>query len=238
MNARTVVSAFTGLLLIACTPSPMPNAEVIGTQNQSAAVLVQRLQQQGESNVSVIEIGKQPGASFAMSFRIGGAEDFSIKASTSGSLAKTSADISSFKVYLLEDTTAPSGDIGSKVVAGPVSVSANLSGSNQTFVFSNVAANSASKKYYVGLQAFDASNANLTASTGKTVGSAAVALSNAGGDGLGGVQVNADLSITGGQEGRLNVLLPLLNATGASLDSQVTVQNGSSSIGPVSITSP
>ncbi|HEY9840682.1 MAG: hypothetical protein ACAI44_20290 [Candidatus Sericytochromatia bacterium] len=214
----TLLPALTWLL--ACAPAPLPTAAYL---------------MPGQSGVRVLDLGRSTGAIFEIRFQLAPAGDFRLKDSSSGAAASKAADIDHFVVYLLETDAAPSAEVKERVVAGPMIVPGGVTGPEQGFIFRNVAANQPGLKYFVGLQARDAGDVNLTAETGVLLNAEPLAVSNTGGDGSGAVSVGADLSI--GQAQPLMVILPLLDARGAALDTRVSVTDGETAIPPVSISS-
>lgn len=192
-----------------------------------------------EKNIqeNVIEVSKNQGANFTVSFNFNEGKPFTIKAppsNTDGVPAKTGTDIKSLKVYLVESATgyASGGDpIGDKISAGPFDLD-RTGTSAYTVTFSKVPPNTATKSYYVAVRAFDTigatgnelikDNNGGTAWTGTTASTPKVAVSAS--------SVSVDSSFAVNTPTAIPVTLNLLDAVGATLQSSVTPNAGSNTL--------
>ncbi|PIQ27688.1 hypothetical protein COW36_07270 [bacterium (Candidatus Blackallbacteria) CG17_big_fil_post_rev_8_21_14_2_50_48_46] len=233
--------------LLACQTGPVPTAlQSVPTGSFNAAeVLVAKLKAQGQENITLVDLGqgRKTGASFSMTLNFKDAPGFATQASTSG--VPSGAGLNQLRVYLLESAAAPgAGDISALVKnTGGTAVARSGVGA-QTFVFANVPANTAGKKYWVGV------SAELNITTGPAPapytlnlvatpnthfeGTSAklVAVSSAGGEGAGQVFVDANYQVS--NTTALSLSMTLKNETGATIDSAVTVNNGTTGIGAIS----
>jgi len=189
--------------------------------------------QQKANQVYVADIGNgKVGASFSTTINF--KEGFNVKANVNGSVAKTSADIAKVDAYLLELTAAPTA--GSDPLAGLVTGGSVMdiakTGASFTILFRNVPANTATKKYFVGLVAKDTAG-NVISKNPATdwTGASAnkgLSITNGGGDGTGFVTVNSSYTVSNSTN--LTVSLSLLDAVGAQIDSTATVTNGTTTL--------
>jgi len=260
-------SSALALALVACGPQSAPVQPEANNNSMSvrAQELVQQYEQQGQTNVQVLDVGKgkKTSAAIAINLSYTNPADFSTKISKNGWEGKLRADVDQFRVYLLECdvfTALPTADVGNPpdlhggngcnyVHDGTVAKSAGFV-SNQTFIFDNVDENTVDNtgelwRYFVAIAA--ESIAPLTNITdpvhGYMVGSpndsmGPVALSSGGGDN-GGVKVEPGYIIASGEDAALTITLNLQSDQGAFIDSDVNVTDGATSYqGTVGVGSP
>lgn len=200
-------------------------ANTFSLGNIPVATLVQSLQVSGE-NVTIADVGKgiKTGAAFSvkLDFTDGKKrENFSVKASSSGTTNSTSANITSVDVWLIDSAGAPSGAL--TAAFGPFNVVRTGAGP-YTIVFNNVT--TSTNKYYVAIRAKNGA-ANITnLGSGATIGGSNVYVSTGGGEGAGQVAVGAAPTYTVSNTAQLTVTLKLLDALGATIDSQTTITDG------------
>lgn len=234
------------LCLTACTASPN-SAPAINAQafSAQARALAAQFKAQGQ-NTQILRVSPTPSQA-ALAVRIQPVQqDFAVQASSNGAVAKVLADVSDYELFLFECSAAPTpGAAGSETdldtgnCAQIFNATVSATGSaTQNFVFDHVAQNTVGSRYFVGISAMEAGPVNITAFTGFLSSGAqpapgAIALSNGGGDGDGGVAVNASFAVS--NTAALQLPLSLLDAVGAGLDSQVTVSNGSSTLPTISV---
>lgn len=182
---------------------------------------------------------------------------FSIKNSVNGQTKQLKSDIDLIRVYLVDSNTSTLSD--SNIKFGPLDISSNSTGTLLTFFnnikgtsgngsikFSNVGAGT----YYVLVGAYSDtvtinSTTNITDNTNNTLGAYTTltessvdlgrfAISTSGGDSnSGSVEIGnlaTGYSLVNNGTDALNVDLKLRSEVGATIDSTVTITNGSSSI--------
>lgn len=249
-------SSALALILAACGPQTtlvQPDPHINGVSAQ-AQKWVQEFEQQGQGNVQILDVGKgkkQTSAAIAINFTYANSADFSTKTSQNGWEGKTFTDLNRFHVYLLEcDSNAlPTAD---PLTPPDLSISGcdwkfdghvdkvgGFSG-NQVFIFDNVDVSSPpfvseDFRYYVAIAAEENTTFNNITGpiSGFTIGSPApssngpVALSNSGGNGSGGVKIEAGYVVKSGEESSLGVNISLQSDQGAFIDSNVVVAPGS-----------
>jgi len=194
--------------------------------------------------VTVLDAGNgaKTGASFAFKLNFGNG-GFKTKASSSGTAGKTvSSDLTQLRVYLLDSAGTPSGNFTSPsiVSAGPflVTKSASLTsgGLPQTVVFSNV--KSSTNRYYVAVAGLNSSSSNITnLNAPANDGSGTYYVTNTGGNGTGSTAVgpaSGGYVIAGADSPNLAVTLNLADAIGATVQSDVKVNDGGPDLIPVS----
>ncbi|PIQ25826.1 hypothetical protein COW36_22050 [bacterium (Candidatus Blackallbacteria) CG17_big_fil_post_rev_8_21_14_2_50_48_46] len=223
---KTLATSFFALsLVVACatpTPAPVSVSSVLQQGIQETSMNVQKALAQP----TIIDVGRgqiKTPASFKLTIKAadGG---FAVKASSSGTRNSVAADISSFDVYLIDSVAAPSGAI--TAAHGPFNVTASLVTGQQTITFNNVT--TSTNNYYVAIKAKDSGGGNITnLGSGITIGGANVYVSTTGGGGAGEVGVGAAPTYTVSSTTQLGVGLTLLDALGATIDSKVTVTDGS-----------
>lgn len=182
---------------------------------------------------------------------------FSIKNSTSGQTKKLKSDISLIRVYLVNSNASTLGD--SNIKFGPLDISSSSTGTLLTF-FNNLKgvsgtgsikfSNVGSGTYYVIVGAYSDtgtinSTTNITDNTNNISGAYSTltessidlgrfAISTSGGDSnSGSVQIGnlaTGYSLVNNGTDPLNVDLKLRSEVGATIDSTVTITNGSSTI--------
>ncbi|PIQ27689.1 hypothetical protein COW36_07275 [bacterium (Candidatus Blackallbacteria) CG17_big_fil_post_rev_8_21_14_2_50_48_46] len=247
------------LLLMACTPGNTPTVSLEGLKFAELSPLAQSAvnaaQAQGQKDITVLDVGhgQKTGAAFSVSLHFQeGKGSFSTQASSSGIPASTSAN--KVEVYLMEFDGAPPSSGALPTTAPALKHSQvfakNLVGGAQTFVFSNVpASGNATSKFYVAARLIydnptPAYLLNLVkpASTPITLALGAngpIVLSNGGGSGnSGGVFVDPRYQIAAADNAQLTMTMQLDDEKGASIDSKVTVTDGTTGIGAIGVTSP
>lgn len=256
MAKKTIALVITGLLLSAChsQPSPvttLPTRQTDGNAFAQAEQRIHQLKAQGHQNISVIDVGKgkQTPAVLALSVKFQANSHFKIQDSVSG--IPSGATLNALRVFLLESNgLIASGDISSLVKHDAV-ISRTGSPSSpytRTFVFANVPANtSTTHRYYVGvspllqvssgpppapytLNLLATPNTHYFANTSELV-----AISNGGGESnSGAVFVDANYQVS--DLTPLSITMTLKDETGAQIDADVTVNNGSTGpLPPISV---
>ncbi len=252
MIKKSAALLLTTSLLMACNsqPSPLATAPVSPQQtavnsSPEADKLVSQLKAQGNQNISVIDVGqgKKTPAVLSMTVNFTNAEAFKTQASVSG--VPSGATLNQLRVFLLESTGAPAaGNITALVknAGGTLITRAGLG--PHTFVFANVPANAATMKYYVGVSpllnvptgpptAPYTLNLLATPNTHNHGVLGLVAISSTGGEGAGEVHVDANYQVS--NLAALGIALTLRNETGASIDSQATITNGTTGVPAISV---
>jgi len=247
------VSAALALFASACATQPatqeQPSAPGMSAR---ASEIIRDLKIQGQTDIQVLDVGrgKKTNAAFAVTFKTTEA-DFSTKASVDGAIAKVLADVSDYELFLFDCSSAPSpGAAGAETdlnAGTPCSQSFNAgvtsaNTGSQTFIFDNVGQSTG--RFFVGVSAMEniPPMTNITEFTGYvTTGThpapGPIALSNGGGDSDGGVGVDASFAVS--NTAQVTISLGLLDALGATLDSQVTVADGNASLsGTPGVSSP
>lgn len=214
-----------GALLAACHAQPQSIASI-----QAGGVPEAELH--ASQHTHTIRLSEEEGGSFVLDLQLQRERGFEIKQSAPGETAATSSDIDHYDLYVFEASSALSGDVSAALVEGPIV----LDSSHSSFSFVNVAANTTGMRYFVGVQALDADNKVLNASTGATLSGAHISLSSGGGDGDGGLEVNSDLEVSSTQA--LTLTLPLRDARGAQVSASLNVIDGSSNLPPVTLSAP
>jgi len=149
---------------------------------------------------------------------------FAVQANSDGVAHKRATDIQSFDVYLIDSATAPSGSL--TPAHGPYIVSASLSSGQQTIQFNNVTASS--NDYYVAIKAKDSGGENITnTGSGASISGENVYISSSGGGGNGQVSIGSAPTYTVSTTSTLQVALSLKDAIGATLDTRLSVTDGS-----------
>jgi len=216
--SSVTASIFALSLFAACAaPTPVMQASLSSFETvQKVAVTQQSM------STTVIDVGqgiKTP-ATFSVTINAesGG---FTTQASSSGTTNSVIADVDEFHVYLIDKGTAPTGT--ETAAFGPFTVA--TTGATQTITFSNVT--ESTNDFYVAIAAIDgvANVTNLASSI--TADGERVYVSTSGGNGTGGVAVGAAPTYTITDTTQLAVPLTLLDALGATIDSEVTVTDGS-----------
>lgn len=225
------------LIFSACSPStaPAPNAN-----NNPLTAQTQ--------NLSVIDLKKGQG-SMRITLNAQRAESFGIKTNTNGQLAKVNADVSNLEIFLFDI------DSGLRPTAGTAATPFNLSGasgitmvnssiisftgSTQTVLLKNIPANTnGSGRFFIGVRAFESTENITDPSTGFSYGAGVnfqLAISSSGGDTAeqGGASINASYVVS--NPTALGINVPLKNETGATLDAQVSIADGSTTLPGISI---
>ncbi|MBT9545377.1 MAG: hypothetical protein IV090_08310 [Candidatus Sericytochromatia bacterium] len=253
MIKKTAALVLSTGLLMACNGQPTPVATAPVSTPQTAAInsspeaqqLVNQLKAQGNQNVSVIDVGqgKKTPAVLSMTVNFKNAEAFKTQASVSG--VPSGATLNQLRVFLLESNGAPApGNITALVKNAGGSLITRAGLGPHTFVFANVPANAATMKYYVGVSpllnvptgpptAPYTLNLLATPNTHNHGALGLVALSTTGGEGAGEVHVDANYQVS--NPAVLGIAMTLRNETGASIDSQATITNGSTGIPVISV---
>lgn len=203
------------LLLSSCT-----NAVINSGQGKTSIARI-------DDNTYIAQVGTEKGADF--SIKLNFQNGFSAKASSGGKAAKQPTDISKVDVYLLKlaanfSGTDPIGSSGANVVKSFTDVVKG--GSSFNLTFKNVPGLSG-LQYWVGVVAKDSTGAVISkppspAWTGGTATAAtsALALSTSG---IGVSPVDEGVTSTG----NLTVNVPLLDASGAQIGADASVNAGS-----------
>jgi hypothetical protein len=235
--------AFLLLSLISACTTPVSPVKVNSDVQTKNEIKDNNVLAQKDLQKNIIEVSKNQGASFNVTFDFNEGKPFTVKAppeNIDGVPAKTGTDIKSLKVYLVESATgyASGGDpIGDKIAAGPFDLD-RTGTSAYTVTFSKVPPNTSTKSYYVAVRAFDNTggtgnelikdNNGGTAWTGTTASTPKVAVSTTG------VSVNSSFVVS--DPTAIPVTLNLLDAVGATLKSSVTPNAGSNSLPFSSVT--
>ena len=229
------------LLLSACSNNVATvNKDSLSSQEQVNIVQLKKsgVISKDAKEVFIADIGNKEGASFSVN--IDSSSGFNTKASTDGTVAKTSADIKSLNVYLIKhsdlDATYPNnGDPLNEVVAGPFALNRTGAGP-YTVTFTNVGASPAGTKYYVAVRAYDAiggiGNELIKANNGRTgagnLWTGTTAATNKISVSTTGVAVGSDLKVT--PTTALPIAINLLDAAGASIEASVTPTSGDNNL--------
>lgn len=239
------LSAALALFASACATQPAATQIQPSTPGMSvrASELIQELNIKGQSDIQILDVGqgKKTNAAFAVTFKTTGA-DFNTKNSVDGAIAKVLTDVSDYELFLFDCNSPPTpGAAGSETdldSGTPCSQAFNAGvttagTSSQTFIFDNVGQSTG--RFFVGVSAMEnvPPLTNITEFTGYlTTGThpapGPIALSDGGGDGDGGVGVDASFAVS--NTAQVTISLGLLDALGATLDSQVTVSDGNASL--------
>lgn len=198
-------------------------------------------------SLSVIDL-KQGKGSMRITLKAQGAENFGIKANTDGQTAKTGSQVSNLEIFLFDidsgsrptpGTVASPFDLDTAGITNVNSSIISFTGSTQTVLLQNIPANiNTGGRFFIGVRALE-STENITApNTGFSYGTGTnlqLALSDSGGDTAapGGVSVDATYLVS--NTAPLGVSVPLKNAVGATLDAQVSVSDGNTSLPGISI---
>jgi sugar lactone lactonase YvrE len=204
----------------------------------------------GNEQISVdVGQGIKTGASISITLNLG--ENFKTKANKDGSVAFTTSAVKSIKVWLVElplgsSPIAPDTDI--TPVSG-TSFSYDNTTANPIVTFNNVPANTTTPQqqaYYVAVAAYknvvangqplsDNISNNTSATNRVTIlGTTPAAISNGGGDTggqVGSVMVGAAPDYLVSTASGLSVGLKLLDDIGATIETNIAAQSGSTSIG-------
>jgi hypothetical protein len=223
------LAALTSMCLVSCSFSQSPPGlspdKIISKSN----VVIQP-----DKNTIILDAGNgKKGAGFSLVINFPeSSPGFKTAANSNGSIAKSFADIQSYQVYLVQNSSLngypPGGDpLGnSDLVSGPFTVT-NGGSPLINLYFSNVAS-SGSNAYYVAVRAMDSggndlimvNNGSATAWTGSTAAANGQVAVSAGA----GITVNSALVVS--TTTPLSVVPRLLNATGASLQAQIVPSPG------------
>ncbi|MFN8576528.1 MAG: hypothetical protein U0354_06700 [Candidatus Sericytochromatia bacterium] len=231
MKIHNKLSILLVLGLISCsTNTPINNSENTRIIN---------LSQNNTNNIN-IDVGQvKNGASISVSINF--KNGFNTKANSNGTLSKNVNDVQSYEVYLIKNSASTypvNGDpIGDKVL-GPYILNSNGVASS-VLTFNNILS-SGGQYYYVAVRAFDNLNAtgnslikantSWTGTTANTTYNKQVAVSNGSG-----ILVSSTYLVT--STSRLNVNPNLLDASSATVDTSITVNNGVSGISPLNFSS-
>ncbi len=193
--------------------------------NKTVTQIVNELQSQNQQ-VTVLDVGRgaRTTASVVMKISlINGRGRLTTKDSAGGESNKVSTDITAFEVYLVDSASAPSGALSAAF--GPFTIPVNLTAMSQTIVFTNVTTSIG--RFYVAVKALQgAANITNLAST-STISGEHVYISSTGGNATGGVAVGAAPTYAITEVAQLGISLILLDALGATIDSNTTVTDGS-----------
>ncbi len=237
------ITSLAALSLSACVNQTQTSLAGASNPNRSVQTI------ESAATIHHLDVGQgiKTSAKIAVSINTDTA-NFKTQASTNGAIAKVLADVDQYELFLFECTAIPTAggagsptDLNSSPCSQKFNASVNSTGTaTQSFVFENLAANTTGNRYFVGISAKETTPAlkNITEFTGyNTTGThpapGAIAYSNGGGDSDGGVAVNASFALS--NSAQLTVALPLLNAIGAKLDSQVTVTNGGTTLPVITV---
>lgn len=147
------------------------------------------------------------------------------QSNTSGSPNAMVSEIASFKLYLVDSGSTPNGPLTASY--GPFQISANLTAGQQNLVFNHL--RSSNQAYYVAILALDSQGQNLTQlNSACSINGENVSVSTQGGNGQGQLVVGSAPTYTVSSSAALEISLNLRDAIGASLDTQLSVIDGSS----------
>jgi hypothetical protein len=218
------------LALLAACGSPRPAAMPVSAVNVLRPVAV------SAPDAVVADVGRGQKTPARLSFRINldtlGA--FRTQQSTPGQAAKTKADLTHIKFYLIaSDTGTPPTALSGGTAFTYAITATNRNNNRVDITFSNVAANSSGQSYYVAVAGF--SSATYTVANNITNLAAPLNdgteglyyVSNSGGDTANPGCVNvAQTSYALSGTDALGVPLKLLNAVSPILDSDVNISSG------------
>lgn len=195
-----------------------------------------------------IKVGQGKG-SMLLQLKAADAEGFTVQANSNGNSHKLASQVSHLRVFLFDVDSGVRPTAGTAAAPLDLETTAGVTrvtdatiaftGSTQTVLLTNVPSNAnAAGRFFIGVRALESSTNITNAATGFSYGTAPgsqLALSDAGGDTAmpGGVAIGAGYLVS--NSAALAVTLPLLNATGATLDAQVTVTNGSPTLPGINI---
>lgn len=244
VSSAILISAF-GACSSGVTPAPV---SVGGDVNFASSNLVTRISEnvtQSKQDPSHFYIdagnGQKTGASFSVKLNFANGGGFRTKASADGTATAMFGDMTHLRVALVASATSPTDLTGAVTVGAATS---NLlaktvasSGGTATVTFTNVpGAVTTGTKYWVAAAAY-ASGTNITNVTGATLTDGTYGkffVTNGGGNAASGAVTvlqtvtNAGLTFayTVNSTTALTMALNLRDATGATVDSTVTVTNG------------
>jgi len=217
------------LLLSACGSTPQP---LVRPAAPSAMVL-QPVANTPVNNPVVADMGhgsKTP-AKLSFSINLSDLDKFSIKASTAGTAAKTKADLTNLKFYLIEsDTGTPPTALAGSGFTYTVSAT-NRTNNRVDITFTNVASSNTGKSYYIAAAGFSSSTytaANNITNLNAPIDDSTEGLyyvSNSGGSPAGAVRVTPVTYAISGSSA-LAVPLKLLDAVTPIVDSDVNITAG------------
>ncbi len=190
--------------------------------------LIQANSTKGET-VTVLDAGngQKTSASFALKINFG-AGVFKTKVSVAGTAGKKFSDVTKLDIFLIESASAPTGNI-SGLITVPNSflnfpITYASSGDTKLITFKNVKANTGSNRYYVAVAAKGSAGniTNLTAPANNGSPTSPLYVTN----------LANSVSVTAGTYAidntvALSMSLFLADAVGATVESQVSVSNGS-----------
>ncbi|MFN4152005.1 MAG: hypothetical protein ACK4IX_13780 [Candidatus Sericytochromatia bacterium] len=182
----------------------------------------------------IVDVGKgKLGAKFSAELRF--TDGFNTKANLDGNEPKVAGNISKVDAFLIEVTSAPAA--GSDPLASVYAVVPNIpktSSGTFSITFANVPDNEAGKRYYVGIITKDI--------TGKTISknpspdwtgdaqNKGLWVTNGGGDVVnpGSIRVTSALNVS--STTALTVSIPVLDVTGATIETNATVTPGNTTL--------
>ncbi len=236
-TALFLSSLVSTLALSACTS---PTAQSLSPNNSQIS--------QPTQSVSVIDL-KQGKGSMRIILNAQRTEAFGIKANTDGQTAKTSSEVTNLEVFLFDidsGTRPTAGTVASPFdldgATGITNVNSSIisfTGSTQTVLLQNIPANAnGGGRFFIGVRALESTENITDPNTGFSYGNGTgfqLALSDSGGDTAepGGVSVDATYVVS--NSAPLGVDVQLTNAKGATLDAQVSVNDGATSLPGISI---
>lgn len=219
-------------LLCACgapqaSAPTLPNPGTPATHEYATLFdLVGRAVSAGGGTISIFDVGKNSAktpVALGLHFDIkAGAGQRRVQDSSSGTPNSVFADVDHFKCWLIDSATPPTGAL--TAAFGPFTIATSTN--PQEIIFNNVT--TSTNKYYMAVAAYDSGGDDITnLGSGATIGGAQVYVTDSGGEGAGQVAVGAAPSYTVSAIDPLEVTLTLLDAVGATIDTNVTVNDGS-----------
>lgn len=242
VSSAILISAF-GACSSGVTPVPVAVNGDVSFTNSNLVTRISENVTQSKQDPSHFYIdagnGLKTGASFSVKLNFANGGAFKTKASANGTTTAIFSDMTHLRVALIASATSPTSLTGAVTVGAATS---NLlaktvasSGGTATVTFTNVpGAVTTGTKYWVAAAA-EASGTNITNVTGATLTDATYGkfyVTNGGGNAASGA-VTVTQTVTGAAYSyavdsttALTMALNLRDATGATVDSTVTVTNG------------
>jgi hypothetical protein len=245
-NALSISSLILFSLVSACSSNIVPNAVALnGDTSFANSNLVNRIsetvtQSKQDPSHFFIDAGKgqKTGASLTVKLNFANGGDFKTKASSNGTPTAMFSDVTDLKVALIDSAASPTTLTGAKIIGGGAAIKATLprtftaSGDGDTVTFTNVP--ESTNSYWIAAAALS-SGTNITKVSAPLDGGidGRFYVTTTGGDAAlaGSVEVNkvgavAPFQYNVTSTDALGMDLILRDATGANVESSVTVTNG------------
>ncbi|MEK7434773.1 MAG: hypothetical protein AABZ74_16690 [Cyanobacteriota bacterium] len=234
MKIKKYISTFIAMALVSCAPN-IPNTQInkVSSSNEKINV-VSQLQEVNINGVVRQDTNfltvSEKGADLRINLSFSEASSFKISANTDGVAEKKLTDVSKVDVYVLELSSAPTagtdpfGTANANVFKSFTDVAKTDSGTGFNILLKGLPTNNTGKSYFVGIVVKDtAGNAINKAPTTPWTGAT---LTNAPNIRITGTGVSVDNALVVSITTALTLSLPLLDAVGAKLSSNIGINNG------------